>query len=107
VTDDAHPAIRDNVAASRFEMMVDRHAAVATYSISGDAITFVHTVVPECLRGHGLAHELVVFALASARERGLKVIPQCEMFSVYMRKHPETHDQLADPTLFDAPAASD
>ena len=107
MTDDARPAIHDNVAAHRFEMIVDRHAAVATYSIAGDTITFIHTVVPEALRGRGIARELVVFALASVRERGLKVIPQCEVFDAYMRKHPETHDLLADPTLFDRPRESD
>ena len=107
MTADAHPAIRDNVAASRFETIVDRHAAVATYSISGNTITFIHTVVPEALRGRGIARELVEFALASARERGLKVVPQCEVFHAYMRKHAQTHDLLADPALFDTPAASD
>jgi predicted GNAT family acetyltransferase len=96
--------IRDNAAAHRFEKIVDRHAAVATYAIDGDTITFIHTVVPEALRGQGIARELVEFALASVRERGLKVIPQCEVFNAYMRKHPETHDLLADPTLFDTPA---
>ena len=107
MTDDKHPPIRDNVAAHRFEMIVDRHAAVATYAISGDTITFIHTVVPEALRGRGIARALVEFALASVRERGLKVVPQCEVFEAYMRKHAETHDLLADPTLFDTPAASD
>ena len=107
MTDDARPAIHDNVAASRFEMIVDRHAAVATYAISGDTITFIHTVVPEALRGRGIARELVEFALASVRQRGLKVIPQCEVFNAYMRKHAETHDLLADPTLFETPAQSD
>ena len=107
MTDNARPPIRDNVAASRFEMIVDRHAAVATYSISGNTITFIHTVVPEALRGRGIARELVEFALASARERGLQVVPQCEVFEGYMRKHAETHDLLADPALFDKPAASD
>jgi hypothetical protein len=29
------------------------------------------------------------------------VVPQCEVFNAYMRKHPETHDLLADPALFD------
>ena len=47
------------------------------------------------------------FALASVRERGLKVIPQCVVFEAYMRKHHETHDLLADPALFDRPAQSD
>ena len=107
MTDAARPAIHDNIAASRFEMIVDRHAAVATYSISGNTITFIHTVVPEALRGRGIARELVEFALAAARERGLKVVPQCEVFHAYMRKHAQTRDLLADPTLFDAPAASD
>ena len=107
MTDSPRPAIRDNVAASRFEMIVDRHAAVATYSISGDTITFIHTVVPEALRGRGIARALVEFALAAVRERGLKVVPQCEVFNAYMRKHAETHDLLADPALFDLPAASD
>jgi uncharacterized protein len=104
--DSARPAIRDNAAAHRFEMIVDRHAAVATYSIEGDTITFIHTVVPESLRGRGIARELVEFALAAARERGLKVVPQCEVFFAYMRKHAETHDLLADPALFDAPPAA-
>ena len=100
-------AIRDNAAAHRFEKVVDGHAAVATYAIDGNVITFIHTVVPEALRGQGLARELVEFALASVRERGLKVVPQCEVFEAYMRKHAETHDLLADPALFDAPPASD
>src|SRR6185312_3216266 len=39
MTDDARPPIHDNVAAHRFEMIVDRHAAVATYAIDGDTIT--------------------------------------------------------------------
>ena len=107
MSDSARPAIHDNVAASRFEMIVDRHAAVATYAISGGTITFIHTVVPEALRGRGIARELVEFALASVRERGLKVVPQCEVFNAYMRKHAQTHDLLADPALFDTPPASD
>jgi len=104
---DTAPTVRDNVAAHRFEKIVDRHAAVATYSLSGDVITFEHTVVPEALRGRGLARELVEFALASVRARGLKVVPQCEVFNAYMRKHPETHDLLLDPHLFDEAAPSD
>jgi predicted GNAT family acetyltransferase len=107
MTDDTRPAIHDNVVAHRFEMIVDRHAAVATYAIDGDTITFIHTVVPEALRGRGIARQLVEFALGSARERGLKVIPQCEMFDAYMRKHAETHDLLADPGRFAAPARPD
>lgn len=104
---DTAPRIRDNAAAHRFEKIIDHHAAVATYSLAGDVITFEHTVVPEALRGRGIARELVEFALASVRARGLKVVPQCEVFDAYMRKHPETHDLLANPRLFDAAAPSE
>ena len=107
MTDPARPVIRDNVAAHRFEKIVDHHAAVATYSLAGDVITFEHTVVPEALRGRGIARELVEFALASVRERGLKVVPRCEVFDAYMRRHPQTHDLLADPHLYDASAPSE
>jgi len=107
MTEVTRPAIRDNAAAHRFEKIVDRHAAVATYSLAGNVITFEHTVVPDALRGRGIARELVEFALAAVRERGLKVVPRCEVFNAYMRKHPETHDLLADPHLFDEAAPSD
>jgi len=93
--------IHDNTAAHRFEKVVDGHAAIATYRLDGDVITFEHTVVPEALRGQGIARELVEFALASVRQRGLKVVPQCEVFFAYMRKHAQTHDLLADAALFD------
>jgi hypothetical protein len=39
---------------------------------------------------------LVRTALASARERGLKVIPICPFFAAYIRKHAEEQD-LLDP----------
>ncbi len=85
----------------RYELEVEGHLATEHYKLDGNVITFEHTVVPEALRGQGIARELVEFALASVRERGLKVVPQCEVFDAYMRKHPETHDLLADPALFD------
>ncbi len=47
MTDDSRPAIRDNVAAHRFEMIVDRHAAVATY------------VTDACMRQHAETHDLL------------------------------------------------
>lgn len=68
---------------------------MAIYELTGEVITFIHTIVPEALRGHGIATQLVLAGLASARERGLKVIPRCPVFAAYMRGHPETHDLLA------------
>ena len=91
----ATPAPHDNPAASRFEIDVDGELAYAEYQVDGDTITFVHTFVPETLRGHGLASRLVVAGLGAARERHLKVVPQCTVFAAYIKSHPETADLLA------------
>jgi predicted GNAT family acetyltransferase len=88
--------VHDNPARHRFEMSLEGRHAVAIYALAGDVITFVHTLVPEALQGRGIARQLVQAGLASARERGLRVIPECPVFAAYMRTHPETHDLLAE-----------
>ncbi|SFP60732.1 hypothetical protein SAMN05216567_107254 [Variovorax sp. OK605] len=88
--------VHDNPAKHRFEYAAQGERAVAIYSLEGDVITFIHTLVPEALQGQGIAKQLVLAGLASARERGLRVVPQCPVFNAYMRAHPETHDLLAD-----------
>ena len=57
---------------------------------------FTHTEVPEAHEGQGIGTALIEHALASARERGLKVIPICPFFAAYMKKHSEVQD-LLDP----------
>ncbi len=88
-------AISDNTLKHRFEYASQGHRAIAAYTLEGDVITFTHTLVPEELQGQGVAKQLVLAGLASARQRGLKVVPRCPVFEAYMRKHPETHDLLA------------
>ena len=88
--------VRDNPLKHRFEAESQGEMAVAIYASTGEVITFLHTIVPDALRGRGIATQLVLAGLASARERGLRVIPQCPVFAAYMRAHPETHDLLAD-----------
>lgn len=90
------PSVQDNSTKHRFEYASQGERAVAIYSLEGEVITFIHTLVPESLQGQGIAKQLVLAGLASARERGLHVIPQCPVFAAYMRAHPETHDLLAD-----------
>ncbi len=88
--------VHDNPSKHRFEYESQGERAVAIYSLEGDVITFIHTLVPEALQGQGIAKQLVLAGLASARERGLRVIAQCPVFAAYMRSHPETHDLLAE-----------
>ena len=87
--------VRDNTAAQRFEVGSGSEISYATYEISPGSIVFTHTRVPEALRGKGIATRLVQAALASARERGLAVVPRCAMFVTYMKRHPDSQDLLS------------
>jgi predicted GNAT family acetyltransferase len=85
----------DNRAEQEFEMTVDGKRAIAAYQREGDTITFTHTKVPSSLEGHGIGSKLVRFALDSARDEGLKVVPQCPFVAAYIERHPEYRDLLA------------
>lgn len=90
----AMETVRDNIAEQEFELSVGGHRAVAAYQLEGDTIVFTHTLVPQPLEGRGVGTKLIRAALDSARDRGLKVIPQCEFVRAYIGKHPEYRDLL-------------
>ena len=81
--------VTDNRGESRYELPTDAGPAIAAYQLSGDTITFTHTVVPEGAEGHGVGSRLIAGALADARTRGLKVVPQCAFVRAYLAKHPD------------------
>jgi len=87
--------VRDNKAEHEFELVVDGHRAVAAYQMEGDTIVFTHTIVPRAIEGRGVASKLIRAALDSARDRGLKVAPQCPFVAAYIKRHPDTQDLLA------------
>ena len=81
--------VTDNAAERRFELPTDFGAAVAEYVVEGDTITFTHTVVPREAEGKGVGGKLIAGALADAKARGLKVVPQCAFVAAYLKRHPE------------------
>jgi predicted GNAT family acetyltransferase len=90
-------AIRDNIEKHRFEAdLGDGSVAIAEYNLLHGKIVFTHTEVPPAHEGQGIGSALIRFGLASARERGLKVIPICPFFAAYIKKHAEEQD-LLDP----------
>ena len=90
-------AVRDHPAAHRFEIdLGDGSLAIAQYTLPAGKIMFTHTEVPPAHEGKGIGTALVRYALAAARERGLKVIPICPFFAAYIKKHTEEQD-LLDP----------
>lgn len=89
--------IRDNIQKHRFEAdLGDGSSAIAVYDLRPDRIIFIHTEVPPAHEGQGIGSALIRFALKSARERGLHVVPICPFFAAYMKKHTEEQD-LLDP----------
>ena len=97
---DNHPnyAIRDNIEKHRFEAdLGDGTIAFADYNLLTGKIVFTHTEVPPAHEGQGIGSSLIRFALNSARERGLQVIPICPFFALYIKNHAEEQD-LLDPS---------
>jgi predicted GNAT family acetyltransferase len=89
--------VRDNPEQHRFEIdLGDGSVAIAEYTLPEGKIVFTHTEVPTGHEGQGVGSALIRFALTSARERGLQVIPICPFFAAYMKKHAEEQD-LLDP----------
>ncbi|MFL6848366.1 MAG: GNAT family N-acetyltransferase [Sphingomicrobium sp.] len=90
-------AVHDNPEKHRFEIdLGDGSFAIAEYTLPDGKIMFTHTEVPAAHEGQGLGSRLIRTALASARTRGLKVIPICPFFAAYIKKHSEAQD-LLDP----------
>lgn len=86
--------IRDNAEKHRFEADLGDAIAIAEYNLLSNAIMFTHTEVPQSHEGQGIGTKLIEFALAAARDRGLKVIPICPFFAAYMKEHAEVQDLL-------------
>ena len=87
-------AVRHNAARGRYELDTPHGLAIAVYHQQGDRLVFTHTEVPPAHEGRGVGTALIRFALASARSRGLKVVPVCPFVAAYMIKHPEEQDLL-------------
>ncbi|ALO65636.1 acetyltransferase [Arthrobacter alpinus] len=69
---------------------------------------FFHTTVDEEYAGQGLAGKLAHFALEDTIAAGLKVVPVCPYFKVYLRKHPEykEHTVMVEQAHLDAVTAA-
>ncbi len=89
--------VKDNPAASRFEMASGGAVAFVEYDrVGGGRIALLHTEVPEALSGQGVSSKLVRGTLDAVRAMGLKVVPRCEFVAAYVERHPEYRDMVAD-----------
>jgi predicted GNAT family acetyltransferase len=81
--------VRDNTAASRFEIDIDGQIAFLDYERKGNELAILHTEVPMALRHRGLGTLLAKTAIAAARAEGMRLKVLCPFVQAYRRKHPE------------------
>ena len=73
----------------------EKEAGIMTYSWTGDGVfTIEHTVGNPEFKGVGL--KLLDRAVAFAREKSVKIVPQCPFAGKMFERKPEIHDVLAD-----------
>lgn len=87
--------VTDNPGRQQFEIVLDGvRVGLAAYrrSHANGIIAFIHTEVDPGHEGEGLGGQLVSFALDSAREQGLVVLPFCPFVRRYIESHPEYAD---------------
>jgi len=87
--------VTDVPESSRWEARTDggELAGIAEYVLADGVVTFTHTEV--VLEGQGVGGQLARTALDAARERGLRVVPQCPFFRGWIDKHPDYADLTA------------
>ncbi|HTL66528.1 MAG TPA: GNAT family N-acetyltransferase [Lacunisphaera sp.] len=89
------PVIEHLREAHRFETTIEGYRSVCEYTRGDGVMILTHTLVPPELRGRGVAEALVRAALAEARARGWRVVPQCSYVAKFIERHAEFQDLLA------------
>jgi predicted GNAT family acetyltransferase len=87
---------RDNAAEQRFEQDFDGGQVFADYATSGDARVILHVEAEPQLRGTGAADKFMASLAAHARAEGLKLKPRCSYAVVWLKRHREHDDLVAD-----------
>jgi hypothetical protein len=88
--------VQHDEAGHKFYSVIDGHEAHVLYRPAGDHTwDFQHTYVPDELRGHHVADELVRHALDETLRRGYTFIPTCPFVKKFVEKHPEYRKGLA------------
>ncbi len=84
--------VENEKAEKRFQAKVDGSLAILEYELDEQAMTLTHTRVPPELEGQGLGSKLAKAALDHARDKGLRVRPQCPFVARYIERHEEYRD---------------
>ena len=81
--------IINNKKQKQFEVLIEDHKAELVYRFRKNTMFFMHTSVPEELKGRGIASKMASTALEYAKEKGHKIAVLCPFVAAYIKKHPE------------------
>ncbi|MGQ4597437.1 GNAT family N-acetyltransferase [Nocardia sp. R6R-6] len=90
--------LEHNVTDTRFEIYLDDTlAGYLDYAENTDTKVrdFQHTLTFPEFRGHGIAAQIVAYALDDSRKAGYSIIPTCWYVEKYLAEHREYADLLA------------
>ncbi len=86
------PDVRDNPAASRFELEEAGALAYADYRREPGRWVIPYVYAPPELRGSGTAGRLMEGVAARARAEGVRILPVCSYAAAWLRRHREWAD---------------
>jgi uncharacterized protein len=87
------PEIVHAEARHRFEIHLGRTViGTSYYRAEQGRRVFTHTEVDPDYQGHGLATQLIEYALNDTRAAGLRIVAQCPTVAAYVGRHPEFDD---------------
>ena len=85
--------VAHNAARQRYEISVDGEAiGLSRYRDDNGQRVFLHTEVDPRFQGHGLATQLIRWALDDTRSTGLRVVAVCPMVAAFVAKHRDFDD---------------
>ena len=78
----------------QFEYREGDEIALLEYRFLENNVAMMHTLVPESMKGKGVASALAEYAFEYAKHENKKVIVYCPFVAVYLKRHPELNEQL-------------
>jgi predicted GNAT family acetyltransferase len=87
--------LRDNTAASRYELDIDGETVFANYRKSGDTLTILWVESPPVLRGTGAAGRLMKLLGQEAEAKGWNIVPVCGYAAAWLRRSPDFRKLVA------------
>jgi uncharacterized protein len=80
---------------SRFELVIDEQTShIGIQQESPKVWRLVHTIVPDQLKGKGIASKLTLMVMEYCKSNNIKVIPECSFIVTFIERHPEWKTML-------------